>query len=312
MKNVKKSVSLLLTVIITVMSVFVCALSASAVTAYYGDTDGDGKITASDARTVLRISVKLEGYNAAALYRYDVNEDGNIKSDDARIVLRMSVSLDKLKVYTGTSSGSGSSHSAEDEALFNKISTQMGYFSDGEFYMEASTVQNDTVSAPMVIACKGNNVYFSSDFEGIQLGILTTGTKTNKSIYMISDKQKVYIKMSDAMLTSMGMKTEDLSFDLSFDSACIDGVAYTVNNTTVNGGSGKLVTFKQDDGSVSKITTDKNGTIVRIAICDANGATTSDMIIYKIEDTAPASKVSVPTSYYKCILITTFFAKIMG
>ena len=53
-----------------------------------GDVDGDGKLTASDARSVLRASVELEN---VPLEKGDVNGDGKITAADAREILRKSV-----------------------------------------------------------------------------------------------------------------------------------------------------------------------------------------------------------------------------
>lgn len=53
-----------------------------------GDVDGDGKVTASDARLILRASVGLETLD---LERADVDGDGKITSADAREALRTAV-----------------------------------------------------------------------------------------------------------------------------------------------------------------------------------------------------------------------------
>ena len=53
-----------------------------------GDTDGDGKITAADARLVLRAAVGLEELTPE---KADMNGDGKINAEDARIILRKSV-----------------------------------------------------------------------------------------------------------------------------------------------------------------------------------------------------------------------------
>lgn len=57
----------------------------------HGDTDGDGKFTAKDARFILRCSVGLEVCDK--LQRCDADADGKITAADARYVLRMSVGL---------------------------------------------------------------------------------------------------------------------------------------------------------------------------------------------------------------------------
>ncbi len=63
-----------------------------------GDVNSDGKITASDARFVLRASVSLEtcdkGTDLFAIA--DADKNGKITAGDARLVLRASVGLEKL------------------------------------------------------------------------------------------------------------------------------------------------------------------------------------------------------------------------
>ena len=61
-----------------------------------GDTNGDGKINASDARTVLRISAQLESIEALGLTAadLDMNGDGKVNAIDARILLRKAAQLE--------------------------------------------------------------------------------------------------------------------------------------------------------------------------------------------------------------------------
>ena len=60
-----------------------------------GDADGDGAITSSDARSLLRYSVGLDAADAAQKLAADVDSDGRISSSDARLALRASVGLEK-------------------------------------------------------------------------------------------------------------------------------------------------------------------------------------------------------------------------
>ena len=55
-----------------------------------GDVVSDGKITAADARKVLRYAAKLESYSANIEINGDVNRDGKITSADARLILKIS------------------------------------------------------------------------------------------------------------------------------------------------------------------------------------------------------------------------------
>ena len=61
-----------------------------------GDANGDGKITAADARIVLRISAQLEKVDkyTQPFEVFDVNGDGKITASDARKVLRISAKLE--------------------------------------------------------------------------------------------------------------------------------------------------------------------------------------------------------------------------
>ena len=58
-----------------------------------GDADGNGKITAGDARLILRHFVSLESIDKTYLNQCDFNGDGKIEPADARLVLRASVHL---------------------------------------------------------------------------------------------------------------------------------------------------------------------------------------------------------------------------
>ena len=59
-----------------------------------GDINNDGKITAADARLVLRISAKLDTASDAQFKAADYNGDGKVTAADARLVLRKSAKLD--------------------------------------------------------------------------------------------------------------------------------------------------------------------------------------------------------------------------
>ncbi len=61
-----------------------------------GDLNRDGKVSASDARTVLRFSAKLENFTEDDIVYADVNFDNNITAKDARLILRAAAKLESL------------------------------------------------------------------------------------------------------------------------------------------------------------------------------------------------------------------------
>ncbi len=71
------------------------------VTNYYvsvtGDLDSDGKVTAADARLILRAAAKIETLTGAYYTAADVNLDGNVNASDARKTLRVAANIEYFK-----------------------------------------------------------------------------------------------------------------------------------------------------------------------------------------------------------------------
>lgn len=61
-----------------------------------GDVNDDGKVSAADARTALRISAQLDIPTQEQLIAADVNGDGRITAADARLILRVSAKLESF------------------------------------------------------------------------------------------------------------------------------------------------------------------------------------------------------------------------
>lgn len=59
-----------------------------------GDVDNDGKVTASDARKVLRAAAQLDDLSGQPALNADVDKDGSISAADARSILRKAAGLD--------------------------------------------------------------------------------------------------------------------------------------------------------------------------------------------------------------------------
>lgn len=66
---------------------------------YMGDNDGDGQVTAMEARQILRFSVGLENFYPYHVSYIDMDYDGKIGASDARLALRTSVGLEKLQSH---------------------------------------------------------------------------------------------------------------------------------------------------------------------------------------------------------------------
>ena len=62
-----------------------------------GDLDGDGEVTAADARLALRAAVGLEILNEEQKKAADMDGDGEVTAADARLILRTAVGLEEKK-----------------------------------------------------------------------------------------------------------------------------------------------------------------------------------------------------------------------
>ena len=84
-------------VIALIAMLLVILLSTSALAAYLGDVDQNGKVQATDARKILRHAAKVEMFtDAQALFLADIDGNGKIAAADARRALRMASKLDPL------------------------------------------------------------------------------------------------------------------------------------------------------------------------------------------------------------------------
>lgn len=85
-----------------------------ALTGIKGDADMDGRLTAADARIILRVSVGLDTADGEAFILCDYDEDTKVSAADARCVLRFSVGLDPFITPEELEAG----ERAKEEALF--------------------------------------------------------------------------------------------------------------------------------------------------------------------------------------------------
>ena len=148
----------IIAIILVLITIFTIPVSA----AISGDIDNDGKISAADARLVLRMSVGLEELDMMA----DVDSDGKVSAADARFILRASVGLEKLE----TTGEFGSS------AEYNGIYTIRGYS----------------------IANAFGQTFFTLTLEGFDNNnsgnIDVTNTTINKSVGVL--KNYIYLKLT--------------------------------------------------------------------------------------------------------------------
>ena len=105
MKKTKKIISVLFTLLMmlsvfSVINVVSYADNDQTENEYsLGDVNNDGKITAADARTILRAAARLETLTDVQSLAADIDKNGKVTASDARIALRISAKLDSIDNY---------------------------------------------------------------------------------------------------------------------------------------------------------------------------------------------------------------------
>lgn len=61
-----------------------------------GDVDGDGKVSAADARYALRCAAKLESLDDYQFAAADIDQNGEVRASDARMILRVCAKIDSF------------------------------------------------------------------------------------------------------------------------------------------------------------------------------------------------------------------------
>ena len=124
----KKLLSLVLALMVVITAIPFTAVTASAATMYMGDANGDGKVTAIDARTVLQVASGSKTVEEDVFNRIDMDKNGKVTAIDARKVLQTAAG--SLALEPVQTEPSGPEMPTPDE--LKGILYQFGYEYDAE------------------------------------------------------------------------------------------------------------------------------------------------------------------------------------
>lgn len=235
-----------------------------------GDVNLDGKITASDARAVLRISAKLDSSEGISMLSVDTDNNGKITSADARTVLRVAA---KVGSFSCGFDGNGHAHSLS--LIKNKT-----YYSE---------IEADGIT--LTLAREGENVYFTSDIindELASLGLSNCGLLIlDGKMYVVyaASSGKVAMYIPESLYDTFGLSPEDATaiaaqFDIIIGGNSDNPVKETINGTD-------YITYSHTvDGAQFKIYTNTMGQMIKATSAEANG-NYSEININKLLSEAP-------------------------
>lgn len=259
--------------------------AATAFAAAKGDVDGNGKVTAADARLALRASVGLESF-AVGSVKYtaaDYNSDGKITAEDARAILRVSVGL------------------PADGGM-----NQYDILRSGRFYLTGAYAVSGGTSSPMEIGVDGSTVYLAMTDGGMSMGYLVKG----RDIYLLNKSKKIYWKPNElekAFLKSQGLPdAAEISAEIAefgFSTMQPLSAATSVGTGTVNGTSCTVYSFRLSDGTENRVYISGNR-LMGIENFNAAGRQTGFMRVYSVSSKLP----TLPPSDYRSVISAVFIA----
>lgn len=225
----KKRILAFIMAIITVFSVM--TVLAAAQTLKAGDVTGDGKVTAADARKVLRVAAGLEVFDDTQLLVADISGDGKITAADARKILRAAAGLETLPEITTepeseeptTEEPSSEEPTTEEPtteepttgSVVTELPEDIAAFFDGKFYLECD-MSADGDTSKIKLAQKDKKLEASMSMDGFEMSVYTDG-KTIFIKFPYSGKT-YYVEMDKEFLEENGidLNIEDIVAQLSF------------------------------------------------------------------------------------------------
>ena len=178
MKKFIRNLTAFILVLVTLLStgIFTCFAS----TLRSGDLDGDGKVTASDARSILRLSVELTDCVPVIRQYADTNGDEAVTAADARLALRVSVKLEE------ESSLASFVPEDKDEYFYPEI-------------REITLTEGEKTEAPILVRKDMKPVWKSTNTKAVTVsknGQITAAKKGFSCVILECDGYKFYFEIN--------------------------------------------------------------------------------------------------------------------
>lgn len=312
-----------------------------------GDINGDGRVTAMDARLVLRASAKIDELTAAQFKAADIDSNGRITAMDARAVLRASAQIEPLpEVSTESTSGEETTNApvtettaeATTEAPTTEAPTTeeptteeptteeptteepdtgvvvseypdvIDTFFSGKFYLKCA-LGEDNDDSSVEIAANGKNYEMAAKFGEFQFNIYYYRYTT----YFKNPANKTYaVYDAEAKKTlSQFMDGAELNFDELLTGFEFGKVEVTEDPVLTKGEFQKqpcdVYTFNTPNGKSAFYFIDDE--LMCIIQMDENGKETSAILVDELSSKIPSGMLT--TSGYKKQDIMSFLLSLM-
>lgn len=303
----------LIAAILSLVMIFSSAsMLVSADSFMLGDVDGNGKITAMDARTVLRAAAKIETLPEKYVVAADVNFDGKVTAMDARMILRASSRVEPLpEMPTEDVSETEKTTIAEPTETTTDETTTLP--------PETTTQEPDTgvvvTEYPEAISAFFKGAFYLNGRMGNDGEIMTVKMATNKSgteivmesgsgtlsIYatksssylkvITAEGKKYYVEMTKTMMENYGIDFAEALGDFSFLGVEEPGDP-VLTKEEYDGKERDVYTFGKEDGSVMVFYADGED-ILKIVVREKGGKESTAIYVDELSGTIPKTMLTI-------------------
>lgn len=278
---------------------------AGAADVMLGDANGDGRITAMDARTALRASARLETLTEEQFVAADVNFDGKVSALDARMILRAASRIEALPEMPTDDPSNEYESTLTDETTTDDETTTLApepdtgvivedypesidAFFNGEFYLDGDMgTTGDIIAVKMATNKSGTEIVMDSG--SAQLSLLAMRSSSYLKV-ISSDGKKYYVELTKSMMEQYGVDFGDILGELSF--ASIEDAGNPIlTKDTLDGKECDVYTFTKEDGSLMKFYADGDN-VTKIAACDANGNESTTIFVNELSAEIPKTMLT--------------------
>ena len=322
-------------ILLTVSLLFSFAvIFASAETPALGDVNNDGKITASDARTTLRASAKLEELSDELLKIADVDFNGRVSAADARIILRVSAKLEEFKTEETTTQTEETTTQTEETTTKTETTTKapetttkapetttkketptipdlddgvevdvypaaIDAFFSGNFYLNGSMTDGKT-STPIKMATGKSQTEIAIDMpdSDLDLSIYAKGKQTY--LKLSSGDKKHYVELTDILKDEMNIDFSEIMGQLT-SIKFNDAGKPILTHGIYNGTECDIYTFANEEGTAIRFyAIDEK--VVQLTLADAESVESS-IAITELTSKIPSNMLTVK-GYTKASILT--------
>lgn len=199
----------------------------------------------------------------------------------------------------------------EDSALFEVATNPvLSSFTDilksGNFEIQGYMTAEGEEKLPLsVLVCGSNNLRMGTELAGIAVSVVVA----DDTVYLVSDKTKSYIEMTDSITKSLGFDKNELVFD-GFGNIGEKESQAVRSDATYNGKAVDCYTTTAEDGSCIKFYIDGDK-MVKFEMYEPNGVCTTMIETTVVRGGVTLDEVQIPADYTKKSY-AAFVADLMG